>query len=71
MLDEDPFCPSVSYHTSPQWLWGWVLRGRHGDTKSNNRGDLDPIPIGLLLPLDDGCDRRWVGCYPWSLSGRN
>lgn len=40
-------------------------------TWSNNRGDLDPIPSGVLLLSDDSCHRRWVGCYPWSLSGRH
>lgn len=51
--------------------FGDGLYGGVAVTWSNNRGDLDPIPSGVLLLSDDGCDRRWVGCYSWSLSGRH
>lgn len=40
-----------------------------GVTWIYNRGNLDPILSGRLLPFHDGCGWRWVGCYPWSFSG--
>lgn len=55
MLDEDPSVHLCQITPRPDGF-GDGFYGGVVVTWSNNRGDLDPIPSGVLLLSDDGCD---------------